>query len=189
MFLQATMIMLASLGPTADTPETATPAKPATVATLKGKVISITPVGQGKNNPGGAIGSNNTGAPNNTLEGGTLVLEIAENTVVPDGIRYVRVAVPVMEKGKVKEELRTVPVQGSRVKTTHENITLQLGTTIKVKMSPDSGKKYDGELSNVKHGEHVEVRMVKEKSANGTHLVAAEIDVLHAPPPPKEQLK
>src|SRR5712691_507311 len=157
-------VLVASFG-LADTPPptTPTPPKPTVVATGAGKVISITP--DKKENVTTSPGTTTSPATSPTSVGGTLVLQITEQFVVPAGSRPVTVHTYRMEHGKMVSHYHTVQVANSKLKTVHENLTLHLGDEIKVKLVPDSGKSTEGELDQVKPGQVVKVRLVKEGKA------------------------
>jgi Cu/Ag efflux protein CusF len=180
-------MFLAMLVPTADTtepnkPDPAKTPKTVTVANVHGKVVSFTQ-GDEIKSPTPNIGTNNTSTPSSTQQG-VLTVKVAENVVVPDGVRYVHVVAPVMRNGKVHEKGRWVAVQGSKTTTKHEDIPLLMGDNVKVKFVSDDGKKTDAELKDVKAGEIVEVRMVRPENKK-TPITVAEIHILHHNAPAK----
>jgi hypothetical protein len=188
MILQTATMCLALMVPTADDPpkpDAAKTPKSITAANLRGKVVSITLPTENKPAEGN-LGTNNTAAPTSTpnTQQGVLTIHVAENVMVPDGVRYVRVYGPVMKNGKVHEESRVVPVAATKVQTKHEDIPLLLGETFKVKLVSSDGKKTDGDLKDVKAGEHVEVRMVRPANKS-TPITVAEIHVLNYNGPAK----
>jgi hypothetical protein len=188
MIVQTTAMFLAMLAPTADTVDSSKPAKTVTVANVHGKVVSLTQGGESKPvAPAGPnIGTNNTTTPSTPppSQQAVLTIKVAENVVVPDGVRYVHVVAPVMRNGKVHEEGRWVAVQGSKMTTKHEDIPLLMGDNVKVKFVSDDGKKTDAELKDVKAGEAVEVRMVRPADKK-TPITVAEIHILHHNAPAK----
>ena len=178
-------VLLASFS-LADAPDDkpSTPSKPTVVATGGGKVISITP---GKQETVTTSQGTTT-----TTKGGTIVLQITEQFVVPAGSRPVTVLAYRMEHGKMVAHPHTVYVANAKLKTVHENLTLQMGEEVKVRLVPDSGKPADGELNQVKAGQIVKVKLVKdEATASDKPAVVGKIDILHWPKPkePKDDPK
>jgi hypothetical protein len=192
MTVQTAAMILALFAPTADTVDSNKPsantAKTVTVANVHGKVVSISQGGENKSAPAAApgVGSNNSTTPGSAPmpQQGVLTVKVAENVVVPDGVRYVHVVTPVMRNGKVHEEGHWVPVQGAKATTKHEDIPLLMGDHVKVKFVSDDGKKSDADLKDVKAGEVVNVRMVRPADSK-TPITVAEIHILHHNAPAK----
>jgi hypothetical protein len=189
MIVQTAAMILAFIVPTADTNDTSKPdaaktPKTVTVSTVHGKVVSFTQGNENKPQSGTAAGTNNTTTPGSTTnpQQSVLTIKVAENVVVPDGIRYVHVVTPVMRNGKVHEEGHWVPVQNAKATTKHEDIPLLMGDNVKVKLVSTDGKKTDGDLNDIKPGQTVDVRMVRPENKK-TPITVAEIHILNQNPP------
>jgi len=188
MIVHAAALILALTIPTADTndsskPDAKTP-KTVTVSTVRGKIVSFTQGGENKPQPGAAVGTNNSTTPGSTPtpQQSVLTVKVAENVVVPDGVRYVHVVTPVMRNGKLHEEGRWVPVQNAKATTKHEDIPLLMGDNVKVKLVSSDGKKTDGDLKDIKPGQTVDVRMVRPENKK-TPITVAEVHILNQNPP------